>query len=56
MKFQNEYGEQVEINFQTFESVLPGNRPGLTLVKCKNGREVWLKATKDEIVEASAEE
>jgi len=56
MKFQDENGQAVEINFQTFGSVLPERRPGLTRVKLKNGKEVWVKGTKDEIVEASAEE
>ena len=56
MKFENENGKPVEINFQNFEEVLPGNRPGLTRVKFKNGSEEWIKASKDEVVEASAEE
>jgi hypothetical protein len=56
MKFENENGEPVEINFQTFGSVLPDTKPGLTRVRLKNGKEAWLKASKDEIVEASAEE
>ena len=56
MKFENENGQPVEINFQTFGSVLPESRPGLTHVRLKNGNEVWVKGTKDEIVEASAEE
>ena len=56
MKFENDKGEQVEINFQNFESVLRGDKPGLTRVKLKNGREEWLKATKDEILEAAVEE
>jgi len=37
MKFENDKGEQVEINFQNFESVLLGANPGLTRVKLKNG-------------------
>jgi hypothetical protein len=49
-------GQLVEINFQNFEKVLPGGTPGLTHVKLKNGKEEWIKATEDEIVEASAEE
>jgi hypothetical protein len=57
MKFENDKGQRVEINFQNFEKVLPGTKPGFTLVKLKNGREVWVKATKDEIlVEATVEE
>ena len=56
MKFENDKGQPVEINFQTFGSVLPGAKPGLTPVKLKNGKEEWIKATPDEILEASAEE
>jgi hypothetical protein len=56
MKFENQDGKSVEINFQTFGSVLPGAKPGVTPVKLKNGKEEWLKATADEILEASAEE
>jgi hypothetical protein len=56
MKFENDKGQPVVINFQNFESILPGAKAGLTLVKLKNGREEWLKATKDEILEATVEE
>ena len=56
MKFENDKGEQVEINFQNFDGVLLGAKPGLTRVKLKNGREEWLKATKDEILEVAVEE
>jgi hypothetical protein len=56
MKFENHKGQPVEINFQNFESILPGAKAGLTPVKLKNGREEWLKATKDEILEATVEE
>jgi hypothetical protein len=56
MKFENADGQPVEINFQNFEKVLPETKPGLTRVKFKNGKEEWVKATEDEIVEASAEE
>jgi hypothetical protein len=56
MKFQNENGETVEVNFQNFEKVLPGGKPGLTHVKFKSGKEEWVKASEDEIIEASAEE
>jgi hypothetical protein len=56
MKFENEHRQPVEINFQNFEKVLPGDKPGLTRVKFKNGKEEWVRATEDEIVEASAEE
>ena len=56
MKFENADGKPVEINFQNFESILPGAKGDLTPVKLKNGREEWLKATKDEILEAAVEE
>ena len=56
MKFENDKGQRIEINFQNFEKVLPGTKPGFTLVKLKNGREEWVKATKDEILEATVEE
>lgn len=56
MKFENDKGQPVVINFQNFESILPGATAGLTPVKLKNGREEWLKATKDEILEATVEE
>ncbi len=56
MKFENDKGEQVEINFQNFESILPGARPGFTPVKLKNGKEEWLQATENQILEATAEE
>jgi hypothetical protein len=56
MKFKNENGLPVEINFQNFEKVLPGAKPGLTLVKLKNGKDEWLKATEEEILEAAVEE
>ena len=56
MKIENDKGQQVEINFQNFEKILPGAKPGLTPVRFKNGREEWLKASKDEILEATVEE
>lgn len=56
MKFENADGQPVEINFQNFEKVLPETKPGLTHVKFKNGKEEWVKATEDAIVEASVEE
>ena len=55
MKFENADGKLVEINFQNFEP-LPEKKPGLSLVKFKDGRQEWIKATRDEIVEATAEE
>jgi hypothetical protein len=56
MKFENDKGEQVEINFQNFERILPGPKLGYTLVKLKNGKEESLLATENEILEATAEE
>lgn len=56
MKFANQDGKPVEVNFQKFESVLPGARPGLTPVKFKNGKEEWLKAREEEILKAAEEE
>ncbi len=56
MKFENDKGEPVEINFQNFERILPGPKSGYTLVKLKNGKEEWLLATENEILEATAEE
>jgi hypothetical protein len=54
MKFENEQGEPVEIDFENFDKVLPGEKLGLTQVKFKNGTAQWIKATKDEIVQATA--
>jgi hypothetical protein len=56
MKFENDKGEQVEVNFQNFERILPGPKLGYTLVKLKNGKEESLLATENEILEATAEE
>ena len=56
MKFENDKGEQVEINFQNFDRILPGAKPGFTPVKFKNGKEEWLQATENQIFEATAEE
>ena len=56
MKFENDRGEPVEINFQNFERILPGGKAGLTPVKFKNGREECVQATENEILEATAEE
>jgi hypothetical protein len=39
MKFENQEGKPVEVNFQNIEKVLPGDKPGLTHVKFKNGSE-----------------
>jgi hypothetical protein len=48
--------QTVEINFQNFEKMLPENKPGLLLVKFKDGRQEWIKATRDDILKATAEE
>jgi len=56
MKFENDKGEQVEVNFQNFERILPAPKSGYTLVKLKNGKEEGLLATENEILEATAEE
>jgi hypothetical protein len=56
MKFENDKGEPVEINFQNFERILPGSQAGFTAVKLKNGQEICVQATENEILEATAEE
>ena len=56
MKFENDKGAQVEVNFQNFERILQSPKSGYTLVKLKNGKEEWLLATENEILEATAEE
>ena len=56
MKFENDKGDQVEINFQNFQQILTGAKPGLTPVKFKNGNEEWVRAEADEILEATVEE
>ena len=56
MKFKNADGKPVAINFQNFEKMLPENKPGLSLVKFKDGRQEWIKATGDDILKATAEE
>lgn len=56
MIFENERGEKVEISFQNFERILPGGEAGFTLVKLKDGRQVQVQATENEILEATAEE
>ena len=56
MKFESQEGKLVEINFQNFEKILPGTKAGLTLVKLKNGQELWVQASQDDILEATAEE
>jgi hypothetical protein len=56
MKFENADGKPVEINFQNFEKMLPENKSGLSLVKFKDGRQECIKATRDDILKATAEE
>jgi hypothetical protein len=56
MKFENDKGEQVEVNFQNFERILPAAKSAYTLVLLKNGKEEWLLATENEVLEATAEE
>jgi len=56
MKFQNDKGEFVEVNFENFERILPGGTAGFTPVKLKNGQQELLQATENEILEATAEE
>jgi hypothetical protein len=56
MKFENDKGEHIEVNFQNFERILPAPKSGYTLIKLKNGKEEWLLATENEILEATAEE
>jgi hypothetical protein len=55
MKFENDKGEPVEINFQNFERILPGSHAGFTAVKLKNGQKIYVQATENEM-EATAEE
>jgi hypothetical protein len=56
MKFENDKRESVEINFENFERILPGGQAGFTVVKLKNGQEIRVQATENEILEATAEE
>lgn len=56
MTFENDKGEPVEVSFQNFEKILPGGQAGFTPVKLKDGRQVLLQATENEILEATAEE
>ena len=57
MIFYDHDGKPVEVNFQTFESIRRGGQQGLTPVKLKNDpKEYLLKATEEEILEASVEE
>ena len=56
MKFVNDKGQAVEINFQNFESILSDTKDGFARVKFKNGSEEWIKAPNNEILEAAVEE
>ena len=56
MKFVNDKGQAIELNFQNFESILPDTKAGFTRVKFKNGNEEWIKAPNNEILEAAVEE
>ena len=56
MKFQNDYGQAVEINFENFEAILAKEQFGLIPVKLKNGKIEWIRATAYEVLEAAAEE
>ena len=57
MKFENHDGKLVEINRHTFEFILKGTQHGLTPVKLKGDfTEYWLKATEEEILEASVKD
>ena len=57
MKFENDKGEPVEINFQNFQEIEPGGeRSNLVRVKFKDGREEWIKATNNAVLEAAVEE
>jgi hypothetical protein len=57
MKFENHDGKLVEVNRQTFDYILKGTNHGLTPVKLKNDlTEYWLKATEEEIMEASVKD
>ena len=56
MSMEDDKGGRVEISFQNFEKILPGGKPGFTSVKLKDGREVCVQATENQILEATAEE
>jgi hypothetical protein len=55
MIFENDKGGKVEINFQNFDRILPGGQAGFTPVRLKNGEEICVQATPNEILEATAE-
>ena len=56
MMFEDDQGTKLEISFQNFERILRGGEAGFTLVKLKDGRQVRIQATENEILEATAEE
>ena len=57
MKFENQDGEMIEVNFQNFERITRDVEGALTPVKLKNDTSVhWLKATQEEILAAVVEE
>ena len=57
MKFVNDKGQAIELNFQNFESILQDTKEdGFTRVKFKNGNQEWIKAPNNEILEAAVEE
>jgi hypothetical protein len=46
MKFENDKGQPVEINFQNFEAILRGGQFGLVPVSLKTGEKSGLKRRK----------
>ena len=56
MQFQNDKRQPIEIDFRNFEGILQGRQFGLTPVKLKNGRVEWIRATQNEILQATAQE
>ncbi len=55
MKFENDTGEPVEINFKNFKSILSTAEAGFTRVKLKDGQVVTVQATENKILEATVE-
>jgi len=55
MKFKDEEGQPVEINFQNFDQILC-EKLGFVLVKFKNGTMEWVRATTMAVLEAAVEE
>ena len=56
MTFEDDEGKAVEISFENFEKILPGGKPGFTVVRLKDGQEVCVQATENQVLEATAEE